>query len=92
MLQQLTGKTDIEPFYFMDDHSREIDFIVQTTSGIVPIEVKSGENVQSISLSNYIKKRNPPLAIRFSEKNCGNSGGILSIPLYMACKLPSLLN
>jgi predicted AAA+ superfamily ATPase len=92
VLQQLIGKTDIEPFYFMDDHSREIDFIVQTSNGIVPIEVKAGENVQSISLSNYVKKRNPPLAIRFSEKNCGNSGGILSLPLYMTCKLPPLLN
>lgn len=91
VLQQLIGKTDIEPFYFMDDHSREIDFIVQSSNGIVPIEVKAGENVQSISLSNYIKKRNPPLAIRFSEKNCGNSGGILSLPLYMTCKLESLL-
>ena len=56
------------------------------------IKVKSGENVQSISLSNYIKKRNPPLAIRVSEKNFGSSGGILSIPLYMVCKLPQLLN
>ena len=91
VLQQLIGKTDIEPFYFMDDHSREIDFIVQSSNGIVPIEVKAGENVQSISLSNYIKKRNPPIAIRFSEKNCGNSGGILSLPLYMTCKLESLL-
>ena len=91
VLQQLIGKTDIEPFYFMDDHSREIDFIVQSSNGIVPIEVKAGENVRSISLSNYIKKRNPPLAIRFSEKNCGNSGGILSLPLYMTCKLESLL-
>ena len=76
----------------MDDHSREIDFLVQSQDGIIPIEVKSGENVQSISLSNYIKKRKPAMAIRFSEKNSGNSGGILSIPLYMACKLPSLLN
>ena len=92
VLQQLTGKTDVEPFYFMDDHSREIDFLVQSQDGIIPIEVKSGENVQSISLSNYIKKRKPAMAIRFSEKNSGNSGGILSIPLYMACKLPSLLN
>jgi predicted AAA+ superfamily ATPase len=92
VLQQLTGKTDIEPFYFMDDHCREIDFIVQSKNGIIPIEVKSGDNVQSISLSNYVKKRSPEKAIRFSEKNSGNSGGILSIPLYMACKLPALLN
>ena len=92
VLQQLTGKTDIEPFYFMDDHCREIDFIVQSKNGIIPIEVKSGDNVQSISLSNYVKKRSPEMAIRFSEKNSGNSGGILSIPLYMACKLPALLN
>lgn len=92
VLQQLIGKTDIEPFYFMDDHCREIDFIIQSKDGIIPIEVKSGENVQSVSLSNYIKKRNPAMAIRFSEKNSGNNGGIVSIPLYMACKLPPLLN
>ncbi len=92
VLQQLMGKMDVEPFYFMDDHCREIDFIVQSKDGIIPIEVKSGENVQSISLSNYVKKRSPAMAIRFSEKNSGNNGGILSIPLYMTCKLPHLLN
>ena len=91
VLQQLVGKTDVEPFYFMDNHCREIDFLIQSQDGIIPIEVKSGENVQSVSLSNYIKKRKPAMAIRFSEKNSGNSGDILSIPLYMACKLPSLL-
>lgn len=92
ILQQLTGKTDVEPFYFMDEHTREIDFILQTQQGIIPIEVKSGENVQSISLKNYIKKRNPPMAVRFSEKNGGVHESLYSLPLYMACKLPQVSN
>lgn len=92
VLQQLAGKTEVEPFYFMDDHCREIDFLVQAKCGVVPVEVKAGENVRSISLSNYVSRRKPAMAVRFSEKNGGSSGGILSMPLYMACRLPSLLN
>lgn len=87
VLQQIVGKFDIEPFYFADNSSREIDFLLQVETDIIPIEVKSGANVKAISLKNYLEKRKPPYAIRFSENNFSRNGNLLNIPLYMAGRL-----
>ena len=39
--------------------------------GIIPIEVKSGNNVRSVSLNMYINEYKPKYAIRISSKNFG---------------------
>lgn len=49
---------------------------------IIPIEVKAAEHVRAKSLKQYIKKYNPPYAIRVSAKNFGFENGIKSVPLY----------
>jgi hypothetical protein len=51
---------------------------------IIPIEVKSGDNVRSYSLKSYMKKYNPEYGIRISGKNFGFEEGIKSVPLYAA--------
>ena len=48
------------------------------------LEVKSGNNVRSVSLNMYINKYNPKYAIRFSTRNFGYENNIKSIPLYAA--------
>ena len=60
----------------------EVDFVVQSSSEIVPVEVKSADNVRSKSLQAYRDKYHPKLAIRTSLKNYGFENGILSLPLY----------
>lgn len=63
--------------------SAEVEFVVQTRGGeVVPIEVKSGDNVRSRSLQVYAEKSNAPVAIRISKKNIGIENGIFSVPLY----------
>ena len=91
ILQQLVGKFEVEPFYFSDQASREIDFMLQVGTEIVPVEVKSGRNVRAISLKNYLEKRQPKYAIRFSERNFSRNGKLLELPLYLAPRLPELL-
>ncbi len=88
IIEQLVGKFEVEPFYFSDQAIREIDFILQVETDIIPIEVKSGVNVKAISLKNYLEKRNPRFAIRFSEQNFSRAGNLLNLPLYMAARLP----
>jgi len=51
---------------------------------VIPIEVKSSENVRSKSLQQFVSKYNPPYSIRFSTKNFGLENNIKSIPLYGA--------
>ena len=61
----------------------EIDFVLYSQEdGIIPIEVKSGNNIKSVSLNMYINEYNPKYAIRFSTRNFGFENNIKSIPLY----------
>ena len=62
----------------------EVDFLIATNEGNIPIEVKSGLRVRSQSLNVFIKKYSPQYAIRLSEKNFGWQNNIKSVPLYAA--------
>ncbi|MDR1358084.1 MAG: ATP-binding protein [Coriobacteriales bacterium] len=70
--------------YWSSENTAEVDFLMQTTDGIIPVEVKAGGNVRSKSLSLYREKYKPAYALRFSQKNFGLENGIRSLPLYAA--------
>ena len=57
---------------------------------IIPIEVKSGENVKAKSLGVYRDRYNPKLSLRFSLKSVEYNSGLLNIPLF-ECWLTSAL-
>lgn len=69
-------------YYWKSQSLAEIDFLINTEDGIIPIEVKSSDNVKSKSLNSYMKKYNPQYGIRISTKNFGYQNNIKSIPLY----------
>ncbi|MHA1558698.1 MAG: ATP-binding protein [Alphaproteobacteria bacterium] len=72
-----------ENLYYWDSaHTAEIDFIIQDQEHIIPIEVKTGTNTRSRSLSVYNQKYTPPYMIRISAKNFGLKNNIKSVPLY----------
>ena len=62
----------------------EVDFVLQKEGRVIPIEVKSGENVHARSLKHYQSMYAPEKVIRFSERNFGVDGNLYSIPLYAA--------
>lgn len=71
------------PYYWESEGKAEVDFIFQDKLGdIIPVEVKSSENVRAKSLTQYIKKYKPIKAYKVSAKNFGNENNIISIPLY----------
>lgn len=72
-----------KPNYYTFDRN-EIDFIIQSENEIIPIEVKSGETINNISLTKFNQENNNKLSIRFSTRNIDKSGKILNIPLFMA--------
>ncbi|MBR1746719.1 MAG: ATP-binding protein [Clostridia bacterium] len=78
---ELTSK-GIPLHYWESQNSAEVDFILQNDDGVIPLEVKSSENVRSKSLKTYTDKYNPPYAIRISSRNFGFENGIKSTPLY----------
>jgi hypothetical protein len=72
-----------QPYYWESQGKAEVDFVVQMNNGsIIPIEVKSSDNVRSKSLRQFIIKYKPSYSVRVSTKNFGFENGIKSIPLY----------
>lgn len=67
-----------------NDKTAEIDFLIYTNDGIIPIEVKYGTSTHSKSLTMYIDKYKPKYAIRLSLKDFGYNPDtkIKSVPLY----------
>ena len=73
---------DVPLYYWATASNSEIDFIIYNNDGIIPIEVKANDNVQSKSLNSYIKQFKPKYSIRISAKNFGFENNIKSVPLY----------
>lgn len=69
-------------YYWAENQVAEIDFLLDTSKGIVPVEVKANENKKSKSLNYYIENNQPKLAIRISANNFGFTNNIKSVPLY----------
>ena len=69
-------------YYFKPDNSMDIDLLVNTSEGVIPVEIKAGRHKRSNSLKNYEGKYHPTRMIRLSALNLGQSGQLLSVPLY----------
>ncbi|MDR2108407.1 MAG: AAA family ATPase [Coriobacteriales bacterium] len=94
LLQALRPQFDAQPRYWAQDNPhREVDFIIQYENQIIPVEVKSGEAVRSLSLKKYREKyaEKTGLALRFSQKNLSCDNGLLNIPHYLADQTARLI-
>lgn len=69
-------------FYWKNENTAELDFVLQIDGKVIPVEVKKGNRTKSISMNMFIKKYNCPYAIRISKKNFGFENDIKSVPLY----------
>ncbi|MEA4890111.1 MAG: DUF4143 domain-containing protein [Clostridiaceae bacterium] len=90
VLQQLRGQFEVEPRYYADK-TNGIDFVLQNGTEIIPVEIKGGEDKSAPSFKNYIARRQPDHAIRFSKRGYLKNGMITNIPLYLARKTKDLL-
>ena len=74
-------------YYWSSGNTAEVDFILQSSSEIVPVEVKSERNVKARSLAEYRKKYTPKYSVKTSMKNETNGEEVLNIPLYLISAL-----
>ena len=79
--QELRSK-DISLYYWRNERSAELDFLVYNADGIIPVEVKATDNNMAKSLRIYVEKYKPRYSIRITTKNFGFENDIKSIPLY----------
>ena len=83
VLSQLISELKIEPFYYSTERSTgEVDFVVQISGEVVPIEVKAEENLRAKSLKAYVEKFKPQVAVRTSLSNFHEETWLINIPLY----------
>lgn len=93
VLQGLIGLLGEVPRYWSSDGQAEVDFLIQRRNLIIPVEVKSDQNVRSKSLALYGQKysSDTPIKIRFSLNNLRLDGNVLNIPLFMMDETERLL-
>jgi len=83
----------IDSGYWASGNTAEVDFLaLDDQLHVIPIEAKSGDNVQSKSLTEYVKRYEPPQAVRIADKQFGREGIIRSVPLYAAFCLADALD
>ncbi len=81
MAQQL--KISHELYYWTATNATaEIDFLIQSQNGIIPIEVKAEENLKSKSLKVFVEKYKPSMAIRSSMIHFRVQDWMTNVPLY----------
>lgn len=69
-------------FYWKNDNTAELDFVLQIDGEVVPVEVKKGSRTKSVSMNMFLKKYKSSYAIRISKKNFGFENNIKSVPFY----------
>jgi len=86
--QEMRAEAGIAPFYWSSSNSRaEVDFLVETEDGIVPVEAKAERNLQAKSLKRYAELYNPRISIRTSMAEWHRSDKLIDIPLYAIGRL-----
>lgn len=73
----------LELYYYSAPNSKgEVDFIVQKSGNIIPIEVKAEENLQAKSLRALVQKYQLTEAVRTSMSNYREQDWMKNVPLY----------
>ena len=83
VLQQLISQLGIEPYYYTSANSTgEIDFVLQASTSVIPLEVKAEENLKAKSLKAFCEKYHPQYAVRTSMSDYREQDWMTNIPLY----------
>lgn len=92
VLQQLKTIKGVDTYYWTNDRgSAEVNFLIDTGSELVPIEVKAETNLKAKSLKTYCEKYQPKTAIRTSMTDYKQEDWLLNLPLWAAERIPCTL-
>jgi predicted AAA+ superfamily ATPase len=66
----------------------EIEFILDSDLGVIPIEVKSGSRIRAKSLLSFIERYNPPMSVvlssRMPSETQSEKTKLINLPIYLA--------
>ena len=69
-------------YYLPKSNLSEIDFLIENEKGIIPIEVKAG-NDSSVSFDRFLERPDVEFGYKFVNGNIGKSGKKITLPHYM---------
>lgn len=83
-IMSLLVRRGYTPYYFHPKSNlSEIDFLIEGDNGVIPIEVKSG-NDSSASFDRFLERPETKIGYKFVNGNLGKSGKKVTLPHYMA--------
>ena len=92
VLTELKSNKDIPVFYWSAERATaELDFLVQLGVNVVPIEVKSEENLQAKSLKSFVEKYNTKVNVRTSMSDYRKEDWLINIPLYSIGNIENII-
>jgi uncharacterized protein len=80
--QQLFFQKDASIYYWSPESRAEVDFLVQYSGEVIPLEVKAEENLHAKSLKVYCQKFEPKIAVRTSMSDYRKEEWMTNVPLY----------
>jgi uncharacterized protein len=86
--QELKASLDSELYYWTSEGKAEIDFMIPFEGEIYPLEIKSGKGSKNKSLTTYVQKYHPRVALRASLSNLKKDNDFCNYPLYLISKIP----
>lgn len=78
-------------YYWTSKSAAEVDFVIEHSGKIFPLEVKSGFTKHKKSLQSFQEKYNPEKIIRISPRNFIRENNFINIPLYAVSILKNLI-
>ena len=83
VMQELkTLNLDYIGYWTNERSTTEVDFVIQKENSVIPIEVKSGENLRSRSFTLFCQNFSPDKALKTSSLPYREDKTVLNVPLY----------
>jgi predicted AAA+ superfamily ATPase len=84
LIADILLKKGIPLIYYKPGEGRqEIEFLLTKDARVIPLEVKSG-NGKTLSLDEFIRRFDPPYALKLISGNMGEDGKRITMPLWTA--------
>ena len=90
--QEITVNFDKNLFYWTQDNTAEVDFILQYDNQLIPFEVKAGNNIRAKSLTKYRSLYEPNTSLKGSLQNLKKQKKHINMPLYLAGIIKQLID
>ena len=91
--QEFRALNNLDYCYYTNKNNQgEVDFIIDTDDGIVPVEVKATINLKAQSLKVYMEKFKPKYGLRISMADYKVTNNVIDIPFCFVSEIRNIYN